>query len=86
MALTEQDELQRRGINDIRMSAGVGVNELWLYYFSLTGNVDEFGVDAYLHGCLALPALDCDQLALALNEILDERGGTTARAPYTNSF
>jgi hypothetical protein len=52
------------------MLANSGIWETWLAYFGAGGDLDEWDVDAYLHGVLQLPALDRDLLAIALNERL----------------
>jgi non-ribosomal peptide synthetase component F len=60
------------------------VAELWLRYFALGGEASELEVDAYLNGAIALPALQHDMLAQAINERLDEMA--TPRAPYSDDF
>lgn len=52
--------------------ADEGVDEAWLDYYGVGGNLDEWAVDAYLHGLLTLPTLDCNLLAVSLNERLTE--------------
>ncbi|MDF2826601.1 MAG: hypothetical protein K0R68_4009 [Mycobacterium sp.] len=53
-------------------AAQVSVAELWLRYFALGGVASELELDAYLNGAIALPALQHDMLAHAINERLDE--------------
>jgi hypothetical protein len=60
------------------------VGELWLRYFALGGEASEMEVDAYLNGALALPAIQHDMLAHAINERLDEIA--PRRAPYSEDF
>ena len=60
------------------------VGELWLRYFALGGVATELEVDAYLNGAIALPALQHDMLAQAINERLDEMAAP--RAPYSGDF
>ena len=43
------------------------VAELWLRYFALGGGASELEVDAYLNGAMALPALQQELLAQAIN-------------------
>ncbi|MHA7284653.1 hypothetical protein ACX80I_00050 [Arthrobacter sp. MDT3-44] len=38
--------------------AHITAHELWLYYFSIGGSVNELEVTAYLHALMPLPALD----------------------------
>ncbi|WP_378740447.1 hypothetical protein [Nocardia brasiliensis] len=56
------------------------MDELWLRYFALGGNVGRMEIEAYLNGLMALPTLQHDVLAHAINERLDEIA--PARAPY----
>ena len=65
-------------------SAGISVGDLWLHYFSLGGAVGEYEVEAYLQGLLALPALQRDLLAMAANELIDEK--PQPRAPYADQL
>jgi hypothetical protein len=65
-------------------AADVTVDELWLRYFSLGGEASRFELDAYLNGAIALPPLQHDVLAHAINERLDEIA--PPRAPYSVDF
>ncbi|OBF17313.1 hypothetical protein [Mycobacterium kubicae] len=65
-------------------AADVTVDELWLRYFSLGGEVGRFELDAYLNGAIALPPIQHDMLAQAINERLDEIA--PPRAPYSDDF
>jgi hypothetical protein len=60
------------------------VAELWQRYFALGGDASELEVDAYLNGAMALPAIQHDMLALAINERLDEIAPPAA--PYSGAF
>jgi hypothetical protein len=91
--LAEGEDLSYRGQADHDQHAvtfdamrriGVSVGELWLYYLSMGGDVDEYEVDAYLHGLVRLPALDRDLISQSVNEMIDDicRG---PRAPYSAS-
>jgi hypothetical protein len=60
------------------------VAELWRRYFALGGDASELEVDAYLNGAIALPAVQHDMLALAINERLDEIAPPAA--PYSGEF
>ncbi|AHD22911.1 hypothetical protein Y013_20900 [Rhodococcus pyridinivorans SB3094] len=61
--------------------AGLGVEELWLRYFTLGGEVGRVEIEAYLNGLLPLPCLQHDLIAHAINERLDEIA--PPRAPYS---
>jgi hypothetical protein len=60
------------------------VAELWLRYFALGGAASELEVDAYLNGAIAMPAIQHDILAHAINERLDEIAPPAA--PYSEDF
>lgn len=64
--------------------AGIDRGRLWLYYFSLGGNISDFEVDAYLHHSMSLPRIERDLLALAANEILADM--TPSQAPYAEDI
>lgn len=63
--------------------AGFSAGEVWLHYFSLGGEVDEYEIEAYLTGLMPLPALECDLLALAVNELIDDLP-PRRRAPFSD--
>lgn len=65
-------------------AADVSVDDLWLRYFSLGGDVGRFEMDAYLNGAITLPPLQHDMLAHAINERLDEIA--PPRAPYSDEL
>jgi hypothetical protein len=65
-------------------AAGLNVDELWLRCFSLGGDAGRFELDAYLNGAIALPPLQHDIIAHAINERLDEIA--PPRAPYSDDF
>ncbi|HSN38331.1 MAG TPA: hypothetical protein VLT34_18465 [Arthrobacter sp.] len=83
MALGDEESEQRRRFAESLRHADVSVEELWLRYFTLGGQAGQFEVEAYIHGAMALPALQRDILAHALNERLDELYSGAPRAPYT---
>ncbi|MCH6472337.1 hypothetical protein [Sinomonas terrae] len=62
--------------------AGLTIGQVWLRYFSLTGNAGEYEVDAYLNGLLVLPELQRDLISHAVNELIDEKP-SVRRAPYS---
>ena len=83
MALGGEESEQRRRFAASLRHADVSMEELWLRYFTLGGHAGQFEVEAYIHGAMALPALQRDILAHALNERLDELYSETQRAPYS---
>jgi hypothetical protein len=54
------------------LKAGLPVEDLWVGYFGLGGNLSQLEIDAYLNGLCDVPTLDRDLLAAAANEILEE--------------
>jgi hypothetical protein len=58
-----------------RRQAGITYNDLWLCYFSLTGDAAPLEVEAYLQGLMPLPPLQQDILAQALHECLASDSG-----------
>ena len=65
--------------------SGFSIGEVWLHYFSLSGEVDEYEIEAYLAGLMPLPALECDLLALAVNELIDDLP-PRRRAPFRDDL
>lgn len=78
---TSKDDHQRQLTAVAIRAACLTVQDVWLCYFSLTGDVDEYEVDAYLNGLISLPPLECDLIAHAVNELIDEIP-PLPRAPY----
>ncbi|WP_413768493.1 hypothetical protein [Rhodococcus pyridinivorans] len=72
-------EYRRQLLAALRASR-LGVEELWLRYFALGGEVGKMENEAYLNGLLPLSRLQHDLLAHAINERLDEIA--PPRAPY----
>ena len=75
------DEHQYVGTFDAMQRAGFSSGELWLYYLSMGGSMDEFEVNAYLHGMMELPAIDRDMLSQSINEMYDDLC-RSPRAPF----
>ncbi len=65
--------------------SGFSIGEAWLHYFSLGGAVDEYEVEAYLEGLMPMPPLECDVLALAVNELIDGLP-PRKRAPFSDDL
>ncbi|MHA7143297.1 hypothetical protein ACX80U_01135 [Arthrobacter sp. TmT3-37] len=78
-------EEQRAMITAAIVESGFSTGEVWLHYFSLSGEVDEYEVEAYLAGLMPMPALECDLLALAVNELIDELP-PRRRAPFSDEL
>ena len=74
------DGEHRRQLLAALRASELGVEELWLRYFALGGEVGKMEIEAYLNGLLPLPRLQHDLLAHAINERLDEIA--PPRAPY----
>lgn len=83
MALGDEESEQRRRFAASLRNADLSIEELWLRYFTLGGHAGQFEVEAYIHGAIALPALQRDILAHALNERLDELYSLAPRATYS---
>ncbi|WNV87428.1 PP2C family protein-serine/threonine phosphatase [Umezawaea sp. Da 62-37] len=80
MSIDEAD--RRRQLATCVERTGLTADELWLRYFALGGDVGPVEVDAYLHGLMTLPGIQCDVLAHAVNERLDEFDWLR-RVPYS---
>lgn len=65
-------------------AAELTIDELWMRYFSLGGDAGRLELDAYLNGAIAMPPMQHDMLAHAINERLDEIA--PPRAPYSREF
>ncbi|MUK01070.1 hypothetical protein GM708_03445 [Vibrio cholerae] len=57
---------------DAMRRANIDTGELWLHYFSMGGGVDEYEVNAYLHGLIELPDHERDCISQAVNELFDD--------------
>lgn len=70
---------------DAMVRANISPGELWIHYFSMGGGVDEYEVNAYLHGLIDLPEHERDCISQAVNELFDDlcrqRG-----APYSSGY
>ncbi len=78
-------EEQRALIGRAMEESGFSAGEVWMHYFSLSGDVDEYEVEAYLAGLMPMPATECDLLALAVNELIDELP-PRLRAPFSDEM
>lgn len=71
----------RRELAEAFAGSKLTVEELWLRYFSLGGDVGRVEIEAYLAGLMPMSSLQHNILAHAINERLDELG-PPRRAPY----
>lgn len=78
----QADHAQHAFTFEVMDRVGITVEDLWPYYLSMGGDIDEYEVDAYLHGLMRLPAIERDLLSQSVNEMIDDiaRG---PRAPYS---
>nr|WP_143252816.1 PP2C family protein-serine/threonine phosphatase [Amycolatopsis coloradensis] len=77
-----QAEEQRRIVAACFARTGLTLEQLWLRYFALGGDVSEVELDGFLQGLAPLPRIQRDMVAHAVNERLDEVDGAH-RAPYS---
>ncbi|MEX5297908.1 hypothetical protein RCG67_03895 [Kocuria sp. CPCC 205292] len=61
--------------------AELELTRVWWEYFQLGGEAGVLEVDAYLHGCMGLPAAHRNLLARAVNGLV--RGAPVARVPFS---
>ncbi|MUK03204.1 hypothetical protein GM708_15595 [Vibrio cholerae] len=80
MMLERLPEEQRLRTLHAMRQIGIDVQQVWIRYFSIGGNVDEFELDAYLHGLIRLTSLDRNMISHAVNELIDE--APRPAAPY----
>jgi hypothetical protein len=81
--VSQSEEEQRRMVAACFARTGLTVEQLWLRYFALGGDVSQFELDAFLQGLMTLPRMQRDMIAHAVNERLDEVTGPR-RVPYSN--
>ncbi|WP_350002725.1 hypothetical protein [Pseudarthrobacter sp. WHRI 8279] len=84
MGFDPHEPEQRGKLNDALRAAGISVGELWLRYFSMSGSAGEYEVQAYAQGLISLPVAQRDLLAMAANELIDEK--PQLRAPYADEL
>ncbi|TKV26802.1 hypothetical protein FDK12_12575 [Arthrobacter sp. NamB2] len=69
---TNPDQEQYALTYDAMKRANIPTGEVWLHYFSMGGGVDEYEVNAYLHGLIDLPDHERDCISQAVNELFDD--------------
>ncbi|MFK0249934.1 PP2C family protein-serine/threonine phosphatase [Amycolatopsis azurea] len=77
-----QAEEQRRIVAACFARTGLTLEQLWLRYFALGGDVSELELEAFLQGLVPLPRIQRDMVAHAVNERLEEVSGVR-QAPYS---
>lgn len=75
---------QAQATREAMEEAGLPLNAVWTRYFSFTGAVGEYEIDAYLNGSMGLAAHERDLLAHAVNELIKELP-PPRMAPYSNN-
>jgi hypothetical protein len=80
-SLDDEEETQRVLIGAVMTASGISCQDAWCRYVEYTGLVDVFAIDAYLAGLMPLPLEECNLLAHAVNELIDEQP-LPARAPH----
>ena len=81
----DDDDLQLRQLRRALPLAGPTVGELWLRYFGLGGSAGQFEIEAYLFAAHALPTLERDLVAHAINERLMDLD-MELRVPYSTDL
>ncbi len=71
-------EEQRRLTLHAMQASRLDLQDVWIRYFSLAGNADEFEIDAYLNSLTCLTPLDRDLVSHAVNELISETAPPTA--------
>jgi hypothetical protein len=82
MTIKHTAEEQRRLTLHAMHASGLDLQSVWIRYYSLTGNANEFEVDAYLNGLISLTSPERDLVSHAVNELIAETSPPTA--PYSN--
>lgn len=76
-----EEERQRCLIEAAMTAAAFVLADVWRRYVETGGHADLFELEAYLGGLMPLPVTECNLLARALNELIDEEP-PLPRAPY----
>jgi hypothetical protein len=74
---------QWSAIQSVR-AADMAFDDVFMTYFSLTGEADELDVEGYLSGLVTLPTMERNLIAHAINELLDHTGSTANGAHYSD--
>ncbi|MGM1060422.1 PP2C family protein-serine/threonine phosphatase [Saccharothrix sp. Mg75] len=79
--LSDRHDHQREALAHAARRTEMPLEDLWMRYFSLGGDVGLTEIEAYLSGLMDLPRFDRDVLAHVVNERLDELA-RLHRVPY----
>lgn len=63
---------QWKGTREAIEQARLSLNEVWMRYFSISGEAGDYEIDAYLNGSFILSSIQADLLAHAVNELIDQ--------------
>ncbi|MBY8848981.1 PP2C family protein-serine/threonine phosphatase [Saccharothrix longispora] len=80
--LSDRHDHQRQALARAVRRAEMPLEDLWMRYFSLGGDIGITEVEAYLNGLMGLPAVERDVLAHVVNERLDELARVN-QVPYS---
>ncbi|MCU1573417.1 MAG: hypothetical protein JWO93_1499 [Micrococcaceae bacterium] len=86
MKFLEPEDYQRTGINNTLAASTLDLNDLWLRYFSVTGDADVLEIEGYLSGILRLPSVERDKLVAATNEFMDGECCPSVHVPYSHEL
>lgn len=81
----DDDDLQLKQLRQALPLAGLTVGELWLKYFGIGGSAGQFEIEAYLYAAHALPTLERDLVAHAINERFMDLN-MDLRVPYSTDI
>jgi hypothetical protein len=81
----EEEEAQRVQILEAIEASDIPLRAVWARYFEYTGLVAVFETSAYLEGVMTLPIEECNLLAHAVNELIDEQP-LPPRAPHRTTM
>ena len=65
---------QVQQMREVLSETGLSLEDVWISYYGLGGEVSNFELEAYLGGLLLLQDQECDLLADAMNDLLAELG------------
>ncbi|MUK03564.1 hypothetical protein GM708_17695 [Vibrio cholerae] len=84
-SLDDEEETQRVLIRAAMVTSDISCQDAWCRYVEYTGLADAVSIDAYLAGVVSLPLEECNLLAHAVNELIDEQP-PPARAPHRGAI
>ncbi len=69
-----EPQVQLQRMRDVLSRTGLSINDVWVNYYAMGGELSRFELEAYLGGLLVLQPVERDILADATNELLTEVG------------